>query len=77
MKYIIIIIIIIIISHKPYMGCGPRADWLMKKRYINTVGIFDYNLWVFRCLAIHKRYFDGEENYMYKRNCEVALNLAP
>ena len=66
----------LVASNKPFTGCGPLSDWLRKKRCIYAMDKFDYNLYVWRCLAIYKRFARGEKNQVEKRNCDAAKCLA-
>ena len=64
------------VSNEPLTGCGPLPDWLRDKHCIYAIDTFDDNLYVWRCLAIYKRYACGETNQVTKRNCRATLDLA-
>ena len=58
----------LVASNEPLMGCGPLPDWLRKKHCVYALDTLDYNLCVWRCLAIYKRHARGETNQVSKRN---------
>ena len=59
-------------SNEPLLCCQPLPD----KHCIYADDIFEYNLCVWRRLAIYKRLACDEKNWVKKRNCEVVLKLA-